>query len=64
MTETSNVMACPRDSVIVFDGEGVDSVKGLEMMEVRQEGVWGENFRVADVDLSGVLEEAALTHVR
>ena len=35
MTETSHVMVCPQDSVIVLDGEGVDSVKGLEIMEVR-----------------------------
>lgn len=34
MSETSFVVVFPFDSVIVIDGEGVDSVQGLEVMKV------------------------------
>ena len=43
----------------MLNGEGVDSVKGMEVVEVRKlESFWGEYARIPDVDQSGVFEEA------
>ena len=35
MDKIGSVMLCPSEGVIVLDGEGVDPVKGLEVMQVR-----------------------------
>lgn len=35
MEEASFVVVRPRDNVVLLDGEGVNSVKGLEVSEVR-----------------------------
>lgn len=54
----------PYGSVILFDGKGMNSIEGFKM------GVrwWGtplnEVGSQADVDLSGVSEEATFSHVR
>ena len=64
MDKTSFVMICPFDCVIVGDSEGVDSVQGLEMMEVRQKVFRGGHGTVGDVDPSSVLEEATFASVR
>jgi hypothetical protein len=45
-----------------LDGEGVNTVEGFEVVEVRKQDVRGESARYVDEDLSRILEEAALAH--
>ena len=45
-----------------MDGEGVNTVEGFEVAEVRKQDVGGESARYVDEDLSRILEEAALAH--
>ena len=45
-----------------MDGEGVNTVEGFEVVEVRKQDVRGESARYVDEDLSRILEEAALAH--
>lgn len=60
MAETRGVMLLPRGGIVMLNGEGVYSVKGMEVVEVRKlESFWSEYARIPDVDPSGVFEEAA-----
>ena len=45
-----------------MDGEGVNTVEGFEVAEVRKQDVGGESARYVDEDLSRISEEAALAH--
>ena len=63
MNETRLIMGFPTVGVIAIDGEGVDSVHGLEVTEVRSRGVRSEWMIPADVNVSSVSEESPLIHV-
>ena len=62
MGEIGVEIACPFVGSIAANGEAVNSVKGLEVVEVRSEGVWSKCAEKADVDLSGVSKEASFAH--
>jgi hypothetical protein len=64
MSETRFEMGCPLEGVVLVDGEGVDSVKGLEVVEVRQQDSRGERAKSNDLHLSGVSQETLFAHVR
>ena len=48
----------------MFNDEGVDTIEGLEVGEVRQKGIRGERPGHPDMNSLSVLEEAALAQVR
>ena len=57
-------MVCPFGGVIAVNGEAVDPVKGLEVVEVRSKVAGSECAGIADFDLSGVSKDALFAHVR
>ena len=64
MSKIGLEMASPSERVVVFNYEGVDTIEGLEVGEVRQKGIRGEHAGHPDMNSLSVLEEAALAQVR
>ena len=58
------VCHCPVEGEIVFDGEGVNFIKGLKVVEVGQKEIRGEGIVHADMDVPSELKESTFTCVR
>ena len=64
MDKAGLIMVFPCVSVTTLDGEGVNSVEGLEMEEVRQKDIWSKYVgRSANADMSGILKKSVFARV-